>query len=212
MYAAELHSADREIGRLLERVGDDAVIVVASDHGESLGEHGIFYAHKGLHAVNLRVPLIVRAPGLAPTRSDAAVGNLDIAPTIAELVGVPLPGPTAGTSLVPALRGDAVTVRETDVHQNAGNRVVAVRRGDWKLIWPIDPDHPILSGPPRLYDLADDPDERHDVAAEHPERVAALRAAAERWIELGVVEPKDPEHLDDEAIEQLRELGYVVER
>ena len=217
MYAAEIHYADREIGRLLDGLearglADDTLVVVVADHGESLGEHGIFYSHLGIYEQQLRIPLIVRVPGLKPSRTEALVSVLDLAPTISELTGVRLRHRCSGLSLVPLLEGEAgaaFAARTAFVHQNAHNYSVAVREGPWKLIWPVAREHALLSSRPELYHLEDDPGERVDLAAKEPGRVAALRRHLEPWIELGEVEPGTGLHLDDEALEQLRALGYL---
>jgi arylsulfatase A-like enzyme len=218
MYAAEIHHTDGQVGRLLDAVAaapgaDRTVIVVTADHGESLGEHGIYYAHTGLYEPQLAVPLIVHAPGAPPVRSDALVSTLDIAPTVAELAGVEIGrGGLPGISLARAVRGEPEPELEAPrvlIHQNAHNLAVAVRDGDWKLIWPLGKEHPLLSGAPELYDLARDPKETHDRAAQEPERVAALRQRIERWIARGPIERGKLPHLDAEAVERLRALGYL---
>ena len=216
MYHAEVHATDAQVGRLLDavaaRAGQRTLVVVTADHGESLGEHGIYYAHTGLYEPQLHVPLIVHAPGLAPLRSDALVSSLDIAPTVAELAGVELHNPTAkGLSLARLLRGEAdarVAERTTFVHQNAHNFAVAVRRGNWKLIWPIAPDHPILGTKPQLFDLAHDPGETRNLAEQEPARLAELRQLVDPWVARGPVE-RHTENVSPEALEQLRALGYL---
>jgi arylsulfatase A-like enzyme len=217
MYAAEVHHTDAEVGRLLDAVtakaGDRTAIVVTADHGESLGEHGIYYAHTGLYDPQLHVPLIVHWPGAPPVRSDALVSSLDIAPTVTELTGVTLTsGQLPGVSLVPAIRGEAdpkLAAPRVLIHQNAHNLAVAVREGGWKLIWPMGSDHPLLSGKPELFDLANDPGEERDLAASEPGRLAALRKPIERWIAKGPIARENVPHLDAEAIERLRALGYL---
>jgi arylsulfatase len=216
MYRAEVHATDAELGRLLDAVmgrpGERTAIVVTADHGEALGEHGIYYAHTGLHEPQLRVPLVVRVPGLAPLRSEAMVSTLDIAPTLAELAGVELRNAgLSGISLARLLRGEPeprIAERTTFVYQNAHNFAVAVRRGDWKLVWPIAADHPVLGTEPQLFDLARDPGELRDLSAAEPARVAELRGVVEPWLARGPVERRT-EHLDPEALEQLRALGYL---
>ena len=217
MYAAEIAGVDAELGRLLaelDRLGfaDDTLVVVVADHGESLGEHGIFYDHKGLYEQQLRIPLIVHVPGLPPLRSDAAVSTLDVAPTIAALVGAGFEYRPTGLSLVPLLAGGAAPPGLADrvlVHQHAHNAAVAVRRGSWKGIWVIDQEHVVLSGPPQLFDLDLDPGELHDLAAALPQRLAELRPFAEPWLQLGPVPIGETPHLDEHARDQLRALGYT---
>jgi arylsulfatase A-like enzyme len=217
MYAAEVNHTDGAVGRLLDAVaakaGDRTAIVVTADHGESLGEHGIYYAHTGLYDAQLHVPLIVHWPGAKAVRSDALVSALDIAPTVTELTGVSLTsGALPGVSLAPTVRGEVdpklAAPREL-IHQNAHNLAVAVRDGGWKLIWPMGSDHPLLSGKPELFDLARDPGELEDRAAAEPERVAALRKHVERWIAKGPIARQNVPHLDPEAVDRLRALGYL---
>jgi len=216
MYAAELHSADAEIGRLLaaaeETARGELVVAVTADHGESLGEHGIYYGHRGLYEPQLRVPLIVHVPGAPAQRSTERVSTLDVAPTLAELLGVELGERVSGASLAARVRDGAEVAALADrvhVYENARNQGVAVRRGDWKLIVGLERDHPLYAGPPQLYDLAGDPGETRDVAAEHPERVAELTALLDPWLRLGVVQRGTMPHLDDAAVERLRALGYL---
>jgi arylsulfatase len=218
MYAAEVHGTDREVGRLLraarEAGGGDLIVVAVADHGESLGEHEIFYAHTALYEPQLRIPLIIHVPGAPPHRVDAPVGTVDVAPTLAELAGVELPAQhLAGVSLVPLVRGGQLPglADRVMVHENAHNHGVAVRRGRWKLIWGITPDHPLLGRPPQLFDLEKDPGELHNLAEERPEKVAELRALIEPWVALGTVKRGSMPDLDPAALERLRALGYLNE-
>jgi len=192
-YQAEIHYTDRELGRLFDGLtasgaASDTVVVVTADHGESLGEHDIYYAHVGVYDEVLHVPLLIRVPGIASARSRLPVSTLDIAPTIAELLDLELEHEIEGLSLVSALHGTPspeLVGRERFVHTHASNRVVAIRDGRWKLIWPIDLDDRVLSNRVELFDLIDDPAEEHDVAAAHPDVVARLREPLGPWVKHG---------------------------
>lgn len=217
MYAAEVHHADRQLGRLLEeleRLGlrSETAVIVAGDHGESLGEHGIHYDHKGLYEPQLRIPLVIDVPDRSARRIDVPVTTLDLAPTIAELLGVRLSRSTPGTSLVPLLSSataaDFPAERGTFVHQHMRNQAVAVRHEGWKLVWSINREHPLFPWQSRLFDLRADPEERVDLSGSEPRRVAQLRALAEPWIRLGPVRPGERADLDPAALERLRALGY----
>lgn len=217
MYAAEIHYADRELGRLLdavERLGlkEQTVVVVVADHGESLGEHDIFYSHQGIYEPQLRIPLIVHVPGLDASSSDELVTTVDLAATISELTGVQLRHESSGLSLVPLLLGSgdsSFDSRRAFVHQQGRNRAVALRQDGWKLIWPLFKRHRVLPSQPQLFNLRQDPDERVNLANEHPERVETMRRALRPWIELGVVNRGDEPRVDAEAVEHLRSLGYL---
>ncbi len=98
-YDQEILYTDRELARLLAVVGPKDVVAVVSDHGEEFFDHGGFEHGHTLYDELLRIPLIIRAPGLTPGRSDAPVSILDVMPTLLELVGTPEPG-LDGQSLV----------------------------------------------------------------------------------------------------------------
>lgn len=112
-YDQEIRYVDTELARLLAKVGDDATVVLFADHGEELWDHGGFeHGHTDFDEL-LRVPLVVRAPGLAPGKVDAPVSLTDLAPTVLDLVGAS--GSTFwGTSLLPAARGDAAALATLD--------------------------------------------------------------------------------------------------
>jgi choline-sulfatase len=187
-YAAVSY-VDDKLGQLLdalETVGlkDDTVVIFTADHGEMLGERGLWYK-MSFFEDSAAVPLIVSAPRrFGPRRVSSNVSLLDIVPTIAELSGVRI-GPGAdqldGASLVPALAGDGVTRADTVVGEylaeGAVAPVVMVRRGSLKFICsPDDPD--------QLFELAADPYELTNLAgvAAHANEVASFRAeVAKRW-------------------------------
>jgi choline-sulfatase len=160
------------------------VIVFTSDHGDFLGEHGLFYKMSFReHAA--RVPLIVSAPGRCTARMvREPVSLVDLAPTLLDLVRPGLSGevmaPVDGSSLVPLLDG-ANEPDRTVVGEYLAETVLApmvmVRRGPWKLIHtPSDPD--------QLFDLEADPLEQVNLAqeAEHEPILRDLRAEVVlRW-------------------------------
>lgn len=214
LYRAEVHRVDREVGRLLAALerrarADDTITVIVADHGESLGEHGISYAHAGLYEPQVRVPLMIRVPGLPAGRATPAVSILDLTPTLLELLGVDLRHPTTGTSLMPILTGSGELDSRPLIHQNAHNHAVAVQQDDWKLIWPIHPANDLVPSSPELYHLAVDPEERHNLFASEPERARRLRSVLTPWITLGRVGREDAAQLDVEVRERLRALGYL---
>lgn len=185
LYDGEVHRVDRLVGGvtgLLDAYGlaDRTVVVFASDHGQAFGEHGAFTYGHSLDEEVLRVPLIVAGPGIgSPGRAaETPVGLLDLAPTLAELAGVQLPAEAGGRSLVPALRGEAVA--EEPLFAESLYRVPyelkAVRRGDEKLVYRVE------DGQVALYDLATDPGEQHDLAAERPEVAQALKSLLLDWM------------------------------
>lgn len=111
LYDLEMRHLDEGLGRLLgtvERLGlrDSTVVVLLSDHGEGLDpEHGRIHHGGRLNADLIRVPFFVRGPGIAPGRSEVPVSLVDVAPTVLDLAGAPLPSDLDGQSLAAVLAG-----------------------------------------------------------------------------------------------------------
>ena len=186
-YYGEISYFDLNFGRLMKALGDcglsdDTIVMLVSDHGDMLGERGLWYKMNFFDA-SARVPLIVSAPALfAPDRVRKSVSLLDVAPTLVDLAGGDsraLAEHFDGRSLAPHLSGqgghdDAVAEY---LAEGAIAPMAMIRRGDEKFIHsPADPD--------QLYDLARDPAERDNLASkpEAAPRVAAYRAEiAQRW-------------------------------
>lgn len=196
-YDGEITQADAQVARLLdviERRGRKGrtVVVVMGDHGECFGEGGLHFDHHGLYDAVVRVPLVMRVPGVAPGRVPALVSSEDIMPTLAELGGFELPPyPLTGRSLGPLLRDPGRPWRDAIVLAESSRQCsIGLRTADRKLIVPVVTDArgaPVpdvygreRSPEPELYDLVADPGEAKDVAQERPEEVAAMRARLEQ--------------------------------
>ncbi|MDX6768726.1 MAG: sulfatase [Elusimicrobiota bacterium] len=194
-YDSAVREMDAGIGRLLDELksrglGEDTVVLLTADHGESLGEHGLLGHTQGLYEPTLRVPLIVLKPGrpdLAGRRVKALVERGDLMPTLLDWAGAPAP-PLPGRSIEPLLADPAAPWRDyafaSSRRNLAGNdgRDLRVdervaRDGRWKLLWTFD------KGGYELYDLVEDPGETRDLAAERPEIVARLAFELARWVE-----------------------------
>ena len=222
LYDAEVAFTDAEIGRLLAGLAalgfaDDTLVVLTGDHGEGLFEHGHLFHDVHLYEEAVRVPLLLRGPGLARgSVVEAPVSLLDLLPTLLELLGLPPPpADGAGSSLVPLLngRGGASPQRSLVLERReftsarvgtvrvAGEQL-ALRRGRWKYI------EAPLEGRRELYDLLEDPGERRDLHEREPALVAQLSAELARWraatpaaAAAGAVSPEDRVRLEA--------LGYV---
>lgn len=175
-YYGLVRKLDRLAGRVLgalEAAGlaDDTLVIYTSDHGDHAGDRGLFWKHT-FHDDSAKVPLIMAWPGHLPEgeRRAAVCSLVDLAPTLIEAAGAPpLPG-IDGASLLGVARDPAAPwLDETfseygvDPGQAYGGGHCTVRRmvrdGRWKLIWHDD-------GPAQLFDLAADPDELSDRAAD----------------------------------------------
>jgi arylsulfatase A-like enzyme len=209
LYDAEVHSVDRELGRLfeaLERAGllEDTLVVVTADHGESLGEHRYYFEH-GLYAYETtnRVPLLVRGPGIAPGTHTADVSLVDLAPTLLELcdlaalappAGAPAEGPRGRSFAALLTRGTglgerAVFSEKVERADLAGSvQIKAVRLGRWKLLWRLARREVAAEAVPELlseelYDLERDPGETENRIGSPPAEapLELLRAELERF-------------------------------
>ena len=187
-YDAEVRYADVQVGKVLDHLRktglwDRTVIVFNSDHGEAFGEHEIRYHGSSLHDEQIRVPLIIRVPGLEPRVIDRAAENVDLFITASRLLGLKDQPPTQGTDLTPLLVDPArfdssfpdVAYAELpdDVKElsAASANLAAVVKGDWKLI------RHLAEGYSELYDIASDPEESRDLAATEPARKSELESA-----------------------------------
>jgi arylsulfatase A-like enzyme len=155
-YDREVAFADSQIARLVAALDASTVVVVTSDHGEELGEHGIRFHARSLYNQVVRVPLIVRAPGAAPRVVDTPVSLVDVMPTLLDLAGATGPAGMNGVSLVPALRGQplpprAILVELPHDHQIARDMAAAIQP-PWKVVWDREVDAWSLY---RLDDTAD---------------------------------------------------------
>lgn len=180
LYDGEVLYTDGWVGKLVDWIeaqpfAAHTAIVVTADHGEGFGEHRVWrHAHE-LYDVLVKVPMFALVPGVAPRRIDVPRSHVDLAPTVLELAGVPVPATLPGTSLAgEILRGAPAEPRPVvcDLPEDAFNeRRRALIDGDWKLI--------ALANDFRyqLYDLKNDPGETKDLFKEQPDRARAMVAA-----------------------------------
>ena len=165
LYAGELRVVDAALAQLIEQLEaagdyDETVFVLVGIHGEEFFEHAGAGHGRTLFEESIRVPLAIRAPALlAPGRVDAPVDLLDLAPTIADLLGLQAPKEWQGRSLVPVI--DDPQPPPTLVVSYLGDGSHAAILGNYKLI--LGPGRTVDSQ--RLYDLAADPGETRDLRA-----------------------------------------------
>jgi len=192
-YYAAISYVDERIGTVLEALRasglhESTTIAFTADHGEMLGERGLFYK-MSFFEPSARVPLIVRAPGVAPDSVvSRPVSLLDLAPTLIELGGDMGEADCDGQSLVGLLRGEADDHPPVicEYHAEGVNHPAAmIRAGVHKLI--------VCPGDPaQLYDLEADPRELENLAGrrEHADVEAALRAELDARLDLSEIEAR----------------------
>lgn len=183
-YFANISYIDDKIGEVLATLAatrQEAVVVFVSDHGEMLGERGLWFKMNFFEGA-ARVPLMIAAPGLAPACIATPVSTIDVLPTLCDLAKISMADIqpwTDGISLVPLAQGAG---RQSPVlmeyaAEGSITPMVALRDGNWKYIR-------CLADPDQLFDLATDPAERANLASDpaHAPTLARLRALSQaRW-------------------------------
>jgi arylsulfatase A-like enzyme len=221
MYDAEIRDCDAKIAKVLETLNeqglaDCTMVVLTADHGEGLGEHNYYWHGQFPYETGLHVPLIVYVPGVPPTVVEEPVTTIDVAPTILDLLGLPIPEYYEGVSLVPYLH-DPAHKMERFLFSESGDAEDyqrAIRDSNFKLIHiPDREEQELLQGLPyELYHLRSDPEEARNVAHLYPLVREALAAELQNWM-------NSPTHtfssgegaLSAEVLQMAQALGYAPE-
>lgn len=211
-YFANISYLDDKIGEILQTLEDtrqEAIVVFVSDHGDMLGERGLWFKMSFFEGSS-RVPLMIAAPQMAPGLQTTPVSNIDICPTLCDLAGVSMEEVmpwTTGTSLVPMGQGVARTdpVAMEYTAEATQSPMVALRQGRWKYTnCAIDPE--------QLFDLDADPHELANLAEDpaHAETLENFRIeAAGRWdLEAFDADVRKSQARRWVVYEALREGGY----
>ncbi len=187
LYDGETAYLDRHlrpIFQALAPVQAETLVILTADHGEILDEQLGYFDHHGLYEGNLHVPLIFYWPGTMPAgkRVPGFVQNLDLAPTLLDLAGIPDRDAMEGLSLLPTVFGVRDANYDTLYYSEATWEVKrAIRSGRWKLIDSIEQD-PHGRPMQELFDLEHDPAEQHNLADQHPEVARELEQRLHAWV------------------------------
>ncbi len=235
-YDGEIATVDHAFDRVTSRLRgsgawDDTLVIVTSDHGESLGEHAHMDHGEWLYHEQIRVPLVMRLPGTVPAgaRIGESVRLIDLAATIIDLTGVRGEDVDAfvagmdGASLSPLLRGDSAD-RPRPVFSESENCPESRRAIRWapgmrcappgpegKLRAFFDGRYKLIITPlpegrhHELYDLDRDPDESRDLAASDPGRVREMERVMDAYWQQ---QPTPAPIVEERTREQLKALGY----
>jgi choline-sulfatase len=186
LYYASLAQMDDNVGKMLQALHDlgleeDTIVLYTSDHGEMLGEHGL-WQKTVFYEQSVGVPLIVRAPNVTKpgTRSKTLVSLVDVVPTLLDLCDVPIPAGLDGESLAPDLRHPETT-RDTRVyseyalHSKAAKAMV--RHGEFKY---VSYSH---DAPDQMFNLSNDPEEVHNLAVlpHYAAKAQEMKARIDAW-------------------------------
>jgi arylsulfatase A-like enzyme len=221
LYNAAISKADVQVGRiysLLEETGllDNTVLVVLSDHGEEFFDHGgtdrgydsiydrgSFHGHT-LYDELIRIPLIIRCPRKLAAGGiiQEQVSGIDLLPTLLTLLGISHSGPFEGRDLFAKNAADAPAFSEAVFE---GTEKKSIRTGDWKLIYHSEDQ--IYE----LYNLREDPGEKHNLADDPPDIFDELRKKLFDWMDRMPEETKSrvKRKLTPKEREALKSLGYI---
>ena len=223
-YDAEILVSDEHVGRVintLEETGQkqNTLVILTSDHGESLGEHDYFFDHgNDLFNPSLRIPLILSLPGILPSgkREPSVVSSLDIFPTVLDLSQVSYPPGLSGKSVLPTIRGTKSRLHNQMFFQN-DQHLFAISNGRLKVI--RNPKNGTFS----LYDMHLDPTEEENLYYGSESVIAPLQAELQSFQTQTVAwqqitsgkraEGKNPSlpdsKLNKKTLDVLRHLGYI---
>lgn len=233
-YDAAISFVDSQIGRLMTVLEDmellqQTFVILTSDHGESLTEHGIYFDHHGLYDVAIHVPLILKYEILGKNkRIGSLVQHVDIVPTILEVLGLRSQSyGFDGESILTLINNETEKLHSAiyaeEVHWE---HKIAIRTSDYKYIYAPSPEDAICrrcgcvhGGMEELYNLKEDAEETQNIVQRKPKQAISLRRKLDKWVEflenkrrhsvkdgLSSYAYKDRE--EKEIQKRLRELGY----
>ncbi len=209
-YDGAIAYMDSQIGRLFDALRQKGLlgrtaVIIAGDHGESLGEHGerehgIFVYEGATH-----VPLVIRTPAVAPRRIPTVTSLVDVVPTILDVFGIAAYGALDGRSLAPAFRG--MPLSECEVYAES----MYAKHFGWSPLRMIRyEDLKYIDAPrPEMYDLRSDPFEQRDLSAKRPVLAAAMRARLARIETPAAAQPARSVSVTADTSDRLAALGYI---
>lgn len=239
-YKGAVNYVDRCIGDLVEtlrnrQIMEDTLIIITSDHGESLTEHDMFFDHHGLYDVTTHVPLILHNSKIfaQPRKIRGLIQHVDLVPTICDYLGIDGKDLACdGKSMKPLISGEDIRIRDSVYFEESYvQRKIGLRNKTHKYI--CAPDgigmcnycQKVHGGVEELYDLVKDPQEMNNIAWENKAKAAAMReeleqvmqkleAKKQRLLENNHRIKKDPNNLEDQEEQKkikrkLRSLGYM---
>jgi choline-sulfatase len=213
-YAGEIAYTDHCIGQVMGRLKqlglyDSTLIIITSDHGEMLGQHGEGFHGYYVYQPAIEVPLIFKLPGKSTAQRIAnTVGLVDIVPTVCAMLGIELPAPIQGQDLSPCFNGRPLPSAERHLFCQSlepskynANSLLGVVTDEYKYIHTTRPE---------LYDLLNDPNELSNIAGEQPDRLQAMDTALSQILaEATQPQANSRAGLDEETRQRLESLGYV---
>ncbi len=188
-YDGAVAYMDASMQRLFTRldelgIAENTLVIINSDHGETLYDHECWFDHHGLYECTLTVPLIMRWPGVLPdgARVEGITLHQDLVPTIMDLLDIDPGIDFDGQSQIPLLCGDVPTnYSGFYITECTWMRKHGWSTSEWKLIHALEPDFH-FKPEVELYNLLDDPEEYNNLAESEPKIVETLEDQIQRWI------------------------------
>ena len=188
LYDGEIRYTDHLISQIIdtlkqEKIDQETVVIITADHGEQLGQHGM-YGHGHLHEANTWIPLIIWGPGRIPKgkRLKGYAQHTDLVPTILDLIEAKKRPNLDGISLLGAIEGTE-TLPNQIFMEELGRR--GVLKDNWKYIWDI-------TGKEELYNIENDPMEVINLVDKEKEKRQELRFLIEDWVFKNLHYQEDP--------------------
>ena len=224
LYDGEIFYVDnliKSVYRSLENLGlsGKTIVVITADHGEDLYQHNHYFFHAcSIYDSSLRIPLIFKLPdnSYSGRRVDSIVENIDILPTLLDMLKIKKHSPFQGNSLLPLFKADFND--EFDVALSEYEKdIFTIRTHEWRYIY--NPNNITPSGIPEgdyykvateeLYNHLIDPNEMLNVVAEYPDIAESLRKKLLNLYKPLTKEIAPSKKADEKTLEQLRSLGYL---
>ncbi len=219
LYDGEIAYADHELGRLIawlkhNQLYDRSLIVTLSDHGESLGEHGEHEHGFFVYNSTIHIPLIVKPPagsGLQPRRVSLPIETASVAPTLLRMAGV------KDAALEKQFGAPELFAKQSDNESAAYSETFyPFSSFGWNPLHALETSryHYVDAPTPELYDLASDPDEGNNIAAQQTATAAVLKSKLQQLLSKNPFQAAktEPSSVSPDAVEKLRALGYVAYR
>jgi arylsulfatase A-like enzyme len=210
-YDAAIAYTDHQVSVVLDELDrqgllDDTAIIISADHGDAFGEHGIYSDHVCADECIHRIPLIIRWPGVSKANhsSDSLLYNVDLGPTLCDLLDVPVPADWDGVSFRGHLEGRPGVDREYLVWDHGLYTVQRAVRTKTHLMVRTYDDFGYSFEPVELYDMERDPYQTRNLCHERPDMVQLCSHYLAEWIQEQVMKGHC---IPDPLVEVLRERG-----
>ncbi|MDP6124489.1 MAG: sulfatase [Candidatus Latescibacteria bacterium] len=223
LYDAEIAYCDECLAKVFARMDElelmeNTLLVITSDHGEELDEHGLWYDHHGLYETNMRVPLIMKMPDVLPEgqRLEGLATLMDLTPTVLDLVGLGdhiAEKEMDGRNLVPYINDDKeIDVDVVYIVENSWQRKRGIRTKKWKYFEAVETPDLHNRPPVELYDLEADPEENINLAEENPDICQEMHDMYVEWLEKRMEETgnADPQTYQGITLRRVGSMSMAV--